>query len=1079
MNTFFPVSLLALIMVALPSSSEAQKPLPMSAGLADSLDIAQPQSEKNHAYASQGAVARQISGNLVGGHDLRRMARVVGGSRSWVSYRLKVQPGAPITLEFEELENRAGDSSQDAVRAYSLFVDGKRAYFRTAQSSSGGPLHFFVQVPPRARDFLDLRLQNESEVPFNLGRIWAFSDFPTYFERAGMAVPYHLAPTIALTFSDKEADGQKLRAIKTSFGEQDHARPAWTMWMTYANLSDSEIARRLDYTLALAQEFDLPVQICFDTWWGSTPNGSDGQGGFWSDVEYQQVVYNQNQKKFQLSVPNRWGNTPWLSVNHPRLNAFKVQRLQSAMKMLQERELELRARSKENLILAVNLDNEPVYWATGNAGLGNEILQADFGAAALQAARRDGVTLDPTNGLDFAERLWLWRNLLGYQELIAAAATRAGRDAIVVDSSGARAAPDPLRNNTYTQAFVANGALQFPMQNPAYPLWETGAPASARVGGEWNGDSLREREAVLHQLPLGRTAQVNAETGKRESEIDGVRPGYALGQRYYALYNYPHDKMNVAGREIRDTSQKSAPAVYERVIRQETFTDDTWKTRAVATEGLERVLIGNTTAMSLAPISNQKPGYVTYRLDSPQGFPGLSIELSGRAFVSQAKSADVFIKVLAGSDQNRAAMREIGVIFDNGDINAVHRFDLSNVARGQKSVWVRLEISAAKLPPTVLNWAALYHLRFTQPYPAALLQDVFAQDESIERQRQQNLLVSWRRDAELSIARLAQNPISAPQSAARAHSQALQSARESYARGEYAAAYRGATLAASFALPGATFRVTAPGQLAPFPISVQSAAPLTFTLHSWNADGVGFSLQNAPSAGATVEFGELERGKSYVVVQEQGSWILRPTRRGDGAQVTRLVADAAGKVHWTAPASPIPQTAQKTEVQGTFRAIWSETPPAISFWREDGLGFERVAISEKTQILRGEPGQEKTVAFNELMRGDDIVVSYDEGGLATRVVAGARTLEGIVAEAAPLTPYAMPFVRLQDSSQRHIIDLSAPLSIPDSGGSLVNTMFRAASLGTLALKTGDLVKMRINPRSGRVFELAEIRPPTP
>jgi hypothetical protein len=138
-----------------------------------------------------------------------------------------------------------------------------------------------------------------------------------------MAVPYHLAPTLRLSFSDLEGDRKKLQSIKQSFGEHPHARPAWTTWLGYANSSDHDIQRRLAYILRLAESEDLPVQICFDTWWGNTPNGSDGAGGFWSDVPYQQVVYNQSRRQLQLSIPNRWGNTPWLSVSNPRLNALK------------------------------------------------------------------------------------------------------------------------------------------------------------------------------------------------------------------------------------------------------------------------------------------------------------------------------------------------------------------------------------------------------------------------------------------------------------------------------------------------------------------------------------------------------------------------------------------------------------------------------------------------------------------------------------------------------------------------------------------------------------------------------------
>jgi hypothetical protein len=96
---------------------------------------------------------------------------------------------------------------------------------------------------------------------------------------------------------------------------------------------------------------------------------------------------------------------------------------------------------------------------------------------------------------------------------------------------------------------------------------------------------------------------------------------------------------------------------------------------------------------------------------------GLNIEVSGRAFVSRAKSPDVFIRVLAGTDSNVATMREMGRIFNDGDINAIHRFDLSPVVRGQKEVFVRLELSGHQLPESVLSWCAIYHLRFTEPWP--------------------------------------------------------------------------------------------------------------------------------------------------------------------------------------------------------------------------------------------------------------------------------------------------------------------------------------------------------------------------
>jgi hypothetical protein len=80
--------------------------------------------------------------------------------------------------------------------------------------------------------------------------------------------------------------------------------------------------------------------------------------------------------------------------------------------------------------------------------------------------------------------------------------------------------------------------------------------------------------------------------------MEGVRPGYALGLRYYAMYNYPLDKLDIAAGEIRDTTQPFKTPLYERVLREETFNDDTWRTRVVESQDLQRGVIGNTTAMA-------------------------------------------------------------------------------------------------------------------------------------------------------------------------------------------------------------------------------------------------------------------------------------------------------------------------------------------------------------------------------------------------------------------------------------------------------------------------------------------------
>lgn len=516
-------------------------------------------------------------GDWVGDHDTRRLCRTVRGSQSWISYRLRVHPRLASTLEIEERDGRGRD-----VRGYLVFIDNKKTFLRTWQSSGAGPLHFFVQLPATGKTQVTVRLANVGAAPFSISRLWAFADFGKYFEGAGLSVPYFMSPMLRVNPADFAGDLAKLRQIKASMGEQPRARAAWGTWITYAALGPRETERVIDHALSLAQSSAMPVQLSFDTWWGSTPGGQDGQGGFWSDVAYQQVVYNATNRRFQLSIPNRWSSVPWLSVNQKRLNDFKTRRLRETMRYLSRRLAELRAQGKTSPLLAVSLDNEPVYWASGGAGLGNDLLYADFNPKTVADARKDNVVLDPADGLSFQERSWLQRNLLRYHRAIAQAAQDGlARDSTLISAEGAAVPSDLTRHNIYTQAWIANGDNQFPMQSSAYPFWENAAPRGARIGGEWNGDSLRESQALQHMIALGRNAGVNAEAGSKAEENVGVLPGYALGQRFYTPYNYPLDKMDVLTEKLR-LGQTFPTHRYLPILRENNFRGESWKQQVAA-----------------------------------------------------------------------------------------------------------------------------------------------------------------------------------------------------------------------------------------------------------------------------------------------------------------------------------------------------------------------------------------------------------------------------------------------------------------------------------------------------------------
>src|SRR5437868_3431276 len=62
------------------------------AGLSDSIDVADSTSLTEHQFETAGNVSTETTGDFVGGHDMRRLAHIVRGERSSVSYSLHVEP---------------------------------------------------------------------------------------------------------------------------------------------------------------------------------------------------------------------------------------------------------------------------------------------------------------------------------------------------------------------------------------------------------------------------------------------------------------------------------------------------------------------------------------------------------------------------------------------------------------------------------------------------------------------------------------------------------------------------------------------------------------------------------------------------------------------------------------------------------------------------------------------------------------------------------------------------------------------------------------------------------------------------
>jgi hypothetical protein len=150
------------------------------------------------------------------------------------------------------------------------------------------------------------------------------------------------------------------------------------------------------------------------------------------------------------------------------------------------------------------------------------------------------------------------------------------------------------------------------------------------------------------------------------------------------------------------------------------------------------------------------------------------------------------------------------------------------------------------------------------------------------------------------------------------------------------------------------------------------------------------------------------------------------------------------------------------EISGTFLARTADGALLVA---PSSGEIVTVAADERTRFIVIPTDNSPVRPGTAPLRGDMITARRGADGVAAEVTAIYRLIDGVVAEARPVSPLTMPSVVLDDG-ERHVIDLYAPLHGTDGDATP-----RALPVGTAFLRPGDTVRLRIQPETGRVFEL--------
>jgi hypothetical protein len=319
------------------------------------------------------------------------------------------------------------------------------------------------------------------------------------------------------------------------------AGPGFSYEIYYAAWGPEAVRAQLVKARDWSRRHRMKALLGLVSWWNGTPRRvPDGLGGAFDDLKYQQVCYTPGaehaenpelrallgarySRHYRLSVPNIWSNTPWLTMNSATLNAYRARRMAEAVQALKEV-----SAGDTSWVAGLFLENEPRYWDTqstqGTPQWAGE-QWADFNPMTVADAAKEGVTLDPADGMSQAELVWLQRNVGRYFQQTADAANRALR-------AGGMAGRVPV----YTHSLQLS--VLFPCQalNQSPADWARASGARTGIEGIWS--NLSDFDRVREWGPWCNLNREETDGLPLETHLWDLRATYAAGGEFYNSYNW-------------------------------------------------------------------------------------------------------------------------------------------------------------------------------------------------------------------------------------------------------------------------------------------------------------------------------------------------------------------------------------------------------------------------------------------------------------------------------------------------------------------------------------------------------------
>ena len=879
------------------------------------------------------------------------------------SAQFQQDAAAPLFLEVQEVHNRATQTI-----GYTVEVNGREVYFRTYEQTSAGANNYFISIDrslvgdPKA---VKIAFVNRGEETFYLNRAWMYNDFFQLAEDEGI-------------YQKMEINGlyksvQAARQIDTQYPDD------FTMYETgallsimYMNNSNADNAKSIDKIIDLTADVDFPIHIMPSRWWGGTANGPDGLGGYFSDLEYGQIVYNAAEQCYQTTIPNGWSNTYWTSMNHPHSNAVAAQRLTYLGKYLANSfSLNLVKQNKSLYPYSLYLEHGIGYWNISNLD------GSDYSDFAVEAAKKDGVELKADGTLTDEEKIWLLKNMARYFD----------DEAIAVRDGYGKSAIEVVKGNVvYPEAQLYDNIYSHGVQCGLYPSndnkkigdWESGMGNNMWPSYEvYVFSDYRNYDYVLAH---GKNAMANLEmTMINTAQFQKyIKDCYAAGGMFVTMFNQKKDGENAAIKAVDNLDDEKSQLLkhFDRynlwVDYRGNYREDMLTNLDDYVESYEDIVL--TGDGCIVPAKTGKPGVATYQLtNNGETFT------NGLLFRLQAKVSGVSgnaLEIYAGTNRNN--LQKVDDFFNGSNVdffnnNTERTYDLSSIANGKKEVYVQLRLKANDIN----NRVQVRMVKGEIPW-GKTSGNANGYVPTLKENRLQSLWISQRAVTERAIDTY-RNSI--PEANVIA-----ENAEALFESGLYKSAYKLLSGEQSMLLP-ARFTVDTSGRLGRYPVEVTAKKEgdvMVVDLLAAADAYYQFELYSDRALSADITFSQLPDG-NYALTEDAGVYTLKKTAE----DMENGIKAVDGKVTCTVQYQ-VAKSQKLASVEFTGKVVAAQSNDITMETQDVSISDYAHAITlsfaSSVTYTRRADGSQETV--KELPKaGDMATITLNENGMVTKIEA--------------------------------------------------------------------------------------------